>query len=237
MASKSPNHQLQFLLGVLLFFCVELIWVYAWFGAPQDSTQGHVYRIIYLHVPAAFVAIGLCSILLLYFSILSLVKRNEIWLNRGMAAVEVGLLFTVITLTSGSIWGKPTWGTYWIWDARLTTTFLLGILYGAYLILYRSMEPGALRVKVCAIVGVLIFVDTPIIYKSVTWWRTLHQPPSMFRPDGMSTIDSEMKALLIGSAIVTAILASWMIWMRARNIQMAQDLENQALLQVERGAR
>ncbi len=225
----TKNHHLTFIYGIILFFLVELFWFYAYFMAPGEAIQGEVYRIMYLHVPAAIVAIVFTPICLFISSLMGLMKKQELWLTRGVATAEVGLLFTVITLTSGSIWGKPTWGTYWTWDARLTTTLLLAILYTVYLIIYKSMDTGASRIKVASILGVLICIDAPIIYKSVTWWRTLHQPPSMLRPGGVSTMDSEMLLILATGITLSTLLALWMMAVRSGNIRLKQDIEDQAL--------
>lgn len=164
-------------LGISLYLLLLLLWGLSVFLTPGDKNMGEIYRIIYVHVPVAFAAF-FSAFLLLVFSVLGLWKRSFGALFWGRACSEVGLLFTVLTLITGSIWGYPTWGTWWTWDARLTTTLILAILYGGYLLLYNSIPSKRQRLSVCSFLGVIIFINVIIVYKSVTWWRTLHQPPT-----------------------------------------------------------
>ena len=144
------------------------------------------------------------------------------------ATAEIGFLFTVLTLVTGSIWGKPTWGTWWTWDARLTTTFLLGVLYAAYLLLWSLTDDEHQRAKVCSIVGILIFCDIPIIYKSVSWWRTLHQPPSLMGNSGTTMSSSIFNALLL-SIVLTLLFSLWLIYTRAVNIKLEDQIQKEAI--------
>lgn len=210
-------------LGLFGLIAVAFGWVLAFLYAPVDRNQGEVYRIIFLHVPSAFAAFAMAFALLL-FSLLGFTKKSESSLRWSKASAEVGLIFTILTLATGSIWGKPTWGVWWTWDARLTTTFILALLYAGWLLLYSSLTPGRSRVTVCAVLGILIAADVPIIYKSVTWWRTLHQPPSMLRPGG-ATMDPEILYTLIYGIVATLLYASWMVWIRGRNLVLAEQLE------------
>lgn len=206
-------------------------WVYALMYAPADAQQGEVYKIIFVHVPAAASALAVASIGLLIYSIKALIKGREEDLIAQRAWVEIGLLFTILTLATGSIWGKPTWGTWWTWDARLTTTFLLALLFSGYLLLHESLPMGKNRLKVCSILGILIFVDVPIIYKSVAWWRTLHQPASLVESRG-STMDPEMLSILL-SCLAFTIIFSLMLWMLRRgNLALQLKLEQESLKQL-----
>lgn len=216
--------------GLLLTFLVVSIWS-VW-GVVSEAHQGEVYRIIYLHVPSAFSAF-LASFALFVFSLLSLKHGSSLPLLYAKATAEVGLLFTVITLATGSIWGKPTWGVWWTWDARLTTTFILALLYCGYLLLWSSLPHGPLKGKLCAVLGVLIFADIPIIYKSVTWWRTLHQPPSLLR-NGQSTMAPEILNHLLLCAAVTLLLAVWMVFFRGRNIQLKRQINSAIFRELDR---
>lgn len=198
-------------------------WGWGIWGTPTDIHMGEVYRIIYLHVPCAMTAF-FSSFLLFITSILALWRKDDVFQQYGKAIAEVGIIFTLLTLFTGSIWGYPTWGTYWTWDARLTTTLILAILYAGYLLLYASMSRGPQRAKVCAVLGIIIFADVPIIYKSVTWWRTLHQPPTLMRPGG-SSMSGDMKSALVTNIIVMLLIALILIWERVRNLQLEQKLE------------
>jgi heme exporter protein C len=202
-------------------------WVLAWFWVPVDDAQGDVYRIIYLHVPAAFAAFT-SAFVLAVASILALRSPNSSKLDLSKAATEVGLVFTILTLATGSIWGKPTWGTWWTWDARLTTTFLLALMYGGWLLLHNAIPEGPSRVRSCSILGLMIAVDVPIIYKSVTWWRTLHQPQTILRSGG-STMDGDMLALLLSGIAIMVIVCLSMIVVRRQNIRLQESLEEKSL--------
>jgi heme exporter protein C len=214
----------EFVIGTLLQSLIILHWCMVFFFAPVDIHQGPVYRIMFLHVPSAIAAFG-SSLGLCVFSVLALRNSSERLMAWAKGTAEVGLLFTILTLATGSIWGRPTWGTWWTWDARLTTTFLLALLYAGYLLLYGSLAPGPGRTRVCAVLGILIFADVPIIYKSVTWWRTLHQPPSMIR-EGGSTMDPEILWTLVSGIFVMCIYAAWLVRVRGRNIMIAEEIES-----------
>lgn len=211
--------------GAALWTALLAVWVAAIFFVPADAAQGEVYRIIYLHVPAAISAFG-ASLLLALGGILALWTRDQKYVTWQRALAEAGLLMTALALLTGSIWGKPTWGTWWTWDARLTTTFLLAILLAAWLMLHGALPPGRQRLAVCSGLSIFVFADVPIIYKSVTWWRTLHQPPTIIRSGG-STMAPEMLALLISGIAVTMAMTVWLAWLRTSSLKMAEALESQ----------
>ena len=211
-------------LGILALLATAVTWLWALKFAPTEEHMGEVYRIIYVHVPAAFTAF-FSALILLIVSIIALLKRDSTAGLWGRAVAEVGLAFTVLTLATGSIWGRPTWGVWWEWDARLTTTLILALLYCGYLILYSSVNAGPSRNRICAVLGIIIAADVPIIYKSVTWWRTLHQPPTLMRPGGESTIDPEMRIVLVTAVLVMIYVGYYLIWQRCKNLQLAEELE------------
>ena len=155
----------------------------AGFGyAPQEAVQGNVQRIMYLHVPAvltAYLAFGL----VLLGGIGYLATRRMGWDRLAAAAGELGVLFTGLTIVSGSIWGKPTWGTWWTWDARLTSTAVLFCVYVGYLLLRRLIEDPDARARYAAVVGIVGAVNIPIVHFSVKWWRALHQPSTILGPE------------------------------------------------------
>ncbi len=206
----------------LFFFWMRSLWF-----VTEELHQGNVYRILYLHVPSAFCSF-FCSFLLLVFSVLSLRKRSQTssyWGVWGRSAAEVGLLFTVLTLITGSIWGKPTWGTWWTWDARLTTTFVLALLYCSYLLLANSLGGGSKQERACAVMGLLIFMDLPIIYKSVSWWRTLHQPPTLSLA-GSPAMDGDILQHLLLNIALMLLVCGCFIWQRYVNLRLQSDLDS-----------
>lgn len=225
-ATKSDVYFTWF--GVKLFGFLILSIYWALFRVGPDALQGEVYRILYIHVPSAVCAF-LSAFVLFGASLLSLSLSQSTTLTFwGKASAEVGFLFTFLTLATGSIWGKPTWGTWWTWDARLTTTFVLLLLYAGYLLLWGSLEAGAQRQKFCAVLGVLIFVDVPIIYKSVNWWRTLHQPQSLLR-DGGSTLSPEIMTQLILNIVLVSLIGLWFIFKRVKVLALQEEVEKLSL--------
>ncbi len=150
--------------------------------APKDAVQGNVQRIMYVHVPSiltAYAAFGLVLVASLGY----LFTRRAGWDRLAHAAGEIGVVFTGLTLVSGSIWGKPTWGTWWTWDARLTSTAILFLIYVGYLQLRGMVEDPERGARYAAVVGILGAVNIPIVHFSVLWWRTLHQPPTILSPE------------------------------------------------------
>ena len=219
-----------FFASTIFSILVCLGWVWGLRFAPSDMHQGEVYRIMYLHVPSAFSAF-LCSAILFVISILALRMKSYPLAMIGRATAEVGFIFTIGCLATGAIWGKPTWGTWWTWDARLTTTFILGLLYAGYIALYMSLPSLGSRLKSCAILGIFIGADVPIIYKSVQWWRTIHQPQSILRPDGASTMDPEMMTALIYNLFALAGFSICLILMRYHNLRLEEKITSQIELQ------
>jgi len=232
LASNTGKFSLSWVV-LVLFFALVLTWVAAFLLVPVERHQGSVYRIIYVHVPFAFAAF-LSSFLLFVLSINALITKNinrSFWLR---SAAEIGCVTTFLTLLTGSIWGKPTWGVWWTWDARLTTTLLLLILYAGFLLLYHAVENERQRLTFCSLLGILIFIDVPVIYKSVTWWRALHQPPSMFRADGRMVMAAPIVTLLILSTFFTLLLVWWFIIYRAKNLLLRNQIEKEAYRQLYR---
>jgi heme exporter protein C len=164
----------------LIVIAVGLYW--ALLRAPQDALQGDVQRIMYLHLPSILTAY-LSFFLVFIGSCLYLWKREKRDDNLAHSAAELGVLFTALTIIEGSIWGKPTWGVWWTWDARLTLTAILLLIYSGYLILRSLIEDEDRAALSAAVLGIIGFLDIPLIHMSVYWWRTLHQPPSILRPD------------------------------------------------------
>ena len=184
--------------------------------APPDRLQGNLQRLMYVHVPAAWLAY-LAFAVTLAGSVGWLWRRGRRWDRLAAASAEVGVFFTGLALALGAIWGKPVWGVWWTWDPRLVTTALLFFIYLGYLALRRAIPEWEARARRCAVFGIVAFVQVPIVHLSVVWWRSLHQPPTVLRP-GDPTIDHRMLAALLLN--VLAFTLAYVALLR-RRIQLA----------------
>ena len=170
--------------------------------APTDATQGDAYRIIYVHVPAAWMAMFI-YVVMAGWSILFLAVRTRLSAMMMAALAPTGALFTVVALWTGALWGRPTWGTYWVWDARLTSELILLFLYFGFMALQAAIEDTRRADKAMALLAIVGAINVPIIYFSVQWWNTLHQGSSI-----SLTVAPKMAATMVtGILIMTA--AAW----------------------------
>ena len=186
--------------------------------APPDRFQGDLQRLMYVHVPAAWLAFLSFGVTLLG-SVGWLWRRQDRFDRLAASSAEVGVFFTGLAIVLGAIWGKPVWGVWWTWDPRLVTTALLFFVYLGYLALRRATVDPASRARRSAVFGVVAFVQVPIVHLSVLWWRSLHQPPTVLRP-GDPAIDHVMlAALLLNVAAFTALFA---VLLRSR-MRLARD--------------
>ena len=196
------------------------------FGVPADAAQGDVQRIMYVHVPSAWLAY-LAFFVTLVAGLLYL-RRDDLRYDRMAAAsAEIGLLFTGLTIATGAIWGKATWGKWWDWDPRLTTTAILFVVYAGYLLLRQSLVDRRRRARLAAIFGVIGFLNVPVVHFSVLWWRGLHQPPTVIRP-GDPTIDHLLLAELLASVLSFTLVYLWMLRRRV-DLEDAHDAGELAL--------
>ncbi len=198
-----------------------------WMGlvqAPPDAVQGEVQRIMYLHVPSILTAYLAFSVVLVC-SIGYLVRGTRGWDRLAHASAEVGVVFTAITLFTGAIWGKPTWGVWWTWDARLTGTAVLFLIYVGYLMLRSVVEDRDRAGRYAAVVGILGFVDVIFTHMAVTWFRTLHQPSSLQR----GTIDSALQLPLYVNLLAFALLYATFMAGRVRLTALDEAIEAQEL--------
>src|SRR6266481_818710 len=172
----------------------------AFFIAPTDIKQGLVYRILFLHVPSAWA--GLTAFFICFVANLMYVwRRTPRWDWLGISAAEVGLAFTTVVLVTGPIWAHPVWGIWWTWDARLTSTFVLWLLYVSYLLLRTLVEEPDRRALFSSLFGIFAFLDVPLVYFSIRWWRTQHPQPVILGGPG-SGLDPRMRVsyLLVWAA-------------------------------------
>ena len=185
--------------------------------APTDYLQGPVQRIFYLHVSSAIAAYG-CFAVVLLGGLIYLRTENVTADRFARAGAVVGVVFTTITLVMGMLWAKPIWGTFWTWDARLTSTLVLWIIYAGYLLVRRLAEPGRQAARLAAVVGIFGFVDVPIVHFSVTWWRTQHPGPIIVN----DALPAAMLATFLFTLACTLVLAAVMVWIRYR-IETLED--------------
>jgi heme exporter protein C len=203
-------------LGGLTLAGLALLLGYALVWSPADVVQRDSVRIMYVHVPTAIVAFAACAITTVA-SAMWLRRRSEGWWVLGGASAEVGVVFTAACLVTGAIWGRPTWGTYWDWDPRITSTTLLFILLVGFLALRRvDSESGdaSQRGVRAAVVGLLLFPNVVIVHYSVDWWRSLHQTATITRLD--PTIEGTMLFTLVLGIVVFGLLFAWLLVHRFR---------------------
>jgi heme exporter protein C len=180
--TTQPTSRATRMLGATAAFFIVVGLYLGLVQAPPDAYQGNAQRIMYLHIPSILTAY-LAFFIVFIGSCLYLWKREQRDDILAYSAAEIGTLFTALTIVEGSIWGKPTWGVWWTWDARLTLTAILLLIFIGYLLLRALMEDESRGAIGGAVLGIIGFLDIPLIHMSVYWWRTLHQPPSILRPD------------------------------------------------------
>jgi heme exporter protein C len=187
-----------------LTLCLFAAGLYLSFTTTGDYQQGETVRIMYVHVPAAWLSM-MCYSVMALSALGTLVWRHPLADVSAKAAAPIGACFTLVALITGSLWGKPMWGTWWVWDARLTSVFVLFLMYLGLIALGRAMDDPTRAAKVSAVLILVGFVNIPIIKFSVEWWNTLHQPASVIRMDG-PTIDPEFLWPLIVMAVAFTLL-------------------------------
>jgi heme exporter protein C len=184
------------------------------FVAPRDYQQGDTVRIMYVHVPAAWNAM-MAYALMAGASLFGLVNRHPLADVAARTAAPLGALFTALALITGSLWGKPMWGTYWVWDARLTSFLILLFVYLGYIALWNAIEDEARAARAAAILALVGAVNLPIIHFSVAWWNTLHQGESIFRSGGPTISAVFLWPLFLMAAGYTALFATlWILRIR-----------------------
>jgi len=182
--------------------CIAGMWI-GLFVAPTDAQQGEGYRIIFLHVPASWMSMFI-YIVMAFWSAMALVFNTRLSSMMATALAPTGAMFAALSLITGSLWGKPMWGTWWVWDARLTSELILFFLYVGYLALYAAIDDPRRADKACAVLALVGVVNVPIIYFSVQWWNTLHQGASI----SMTRAPSMARTMLLGMLLMA--LAAWM---------------------------
>ena len=213
ITSKAPKYILFLFIIVLTIGLTEALIL-----SPEDYKQSDAVRIMYVHVPAAWISLGIFTSLAL-LSIGSFVFKNKNFSLIAKSLAPSGFIFNIIALVTGSIWGKPTWGTWWAWDARITSMLILALFYGMYLLAWRIYENKEQVIKVTSLIAILGVVNVPIIKFSVDWWNTLHQPASI---NILSANVAIHPSMLVPLAIMTAAFAlfSLLIFLMKYNTEL-----------------
>ena len=175
--------------------------------APADYQQGETVRIMFIHVPSAWLALGIYSLMAIA-ALGTLVWRHPLADVAAKAAAPIGATFALICLFTGAVWGRPMWGAYWVWDARLTSMLVLFLLYLGILALWRAIEDPCTAGRAVAVLTLVGFINVPVVKFSVDWWNTLHQPASVFRLDGPAIHPAILTPLLVSAAGLAALFVA-----------------------------
>ena len=220
ITSKAPKYVLFLFIVVLSVGLVEALII-----SPEDYKQSDAVRIMYVHVPAAWISLGIFSSIT-FLSICGFVFRNKNFFLISKSLAPSGLVFNIIALVTGSIWGKPTWGTWWVWDARITSMLILALFYAMYLIVWRIYDREEKVYKISTFITILGIINVPIIKYSVDWWNTLHQPASINILSKSSIHSSMLYPLLIMTAAFA--LFSLLIFLMKYNTELIK-IKNKGL--------
>ncbi len=220
ITSKAPKYVLFLFIVVLSVGLVEALVI-----SPEDYKQSDAVRIMYVHVPAAWISLGIFSSITL-LSICGFVFRNKNFFLICKSLAPSGFVFNIIALVTGSIWGKPTWGTWWAWDARITSMLILALFYAMYLIVWRIYDKEEKVYKISTFITILGIINVPIIKYSVDWWNTLHQPASINILSKSSIHSSMLYPLLIMTAAFA--LFSLLIFLMKYNTELIK-IKNKGL--------
>lgn len=215
-------------IGVAALLSLVVMGVLGLAVAPPDALQGDAQRLMYVHVPAAWLAYLAFAVTALASALYLWPRtRSAVWDHLAGASAELGVLFTGLTLVLGSLWGRPVWGVWWAWDARLVSTAVLFFLYVGYLALRRI--PGAGQEKRCAVAALVAFVNVPIVHFSVEWWRTLHQQGTVFNRELSAQIRGTMALALWWSVLAFTLLYVYLLDRRYRLAVLDADREEREL--------
>ncbi len=220
ITSKAPKYVLFLFIVILSVGLVEALVI-----SPEDYKQSDAVRIMYVHVPAAWISLGIFSSIT-FLSICGFVFRNKNFFLISKSLAPSGFVFNIIALVTGSIWGKPTWGTWWAWDARITSMLILALFYAMYLIVWRIYDKDEKVYKISTFITILGIINVPIIKYSVDWWNTLHQPASINILSKSSIHSSMLYPLLIMTAAFA--LFSLLIFLMKYNTELIK-IKNKGL--------
>ena len=220
ITSRAPKYVLTLFIIVISVGLTEALVL-----SPEDYKQSHSVRIMYVHVPAAWITLGIFSVITLFSVVGYIFKiRNFFLISKSLA--PSGFVFIIIALVTGSIWGKPTWGTWWAWDARITSMLILALFYGMYLLAWKIYDNTDQVFKITSLITIIGIINVPIVKYSVDWWNTLHQPASINILSKSSIHISMMYPLLIMTASFA--LFSLLIFLMKYNTELIK-IKNKGL--------
>ena len=220
--SNEETYILVWLTGIVLLTAMAAIFLFV----PTEQTEGPVQRIMYIHIPSAwlsffaFFIVFICSILFLW-------KKEREWDIYAHASAEIGVIFCSLVLITGPIWAKPIWGTWWVWDARLTSTLILWLIYVAYLMLRAQTDAGSMRARYAAVLGIVGFLNIPFIHFSVLWWRTFHPQPKVISSEGFGKgMETSMLVTLGISLCAFTLLYFLLMGQRVRQEKLKDEINH-----------
>ena len=220
--SNEESYMLVWLTGIVFLVAMAAIFLFV----PTEQTEGPVQRIMYIHIPSAwlsffaFFIVFICSILFIW-------KKEREWDIYAHASAEIGVIFCSLVLITGPIWAKPIWGTWWVWDARLTSTLILWLIYVAYLMLRAQTDAGSMRARYAAVLGIVGFLNIPFIHFSVLWWRTFHPQPKVISSEGFGKgMETSMLITLGISLCAFTLLYFLLMGQRVRQEKLKDEIES-----------
>jgi heme exporter protein C len=218
---EEESYVLVWLTGLTFLAAMVAIFIYV----PTERTEGVIQRIMYFHIPCAwlsffaFFIVFICSILFLW-------KKDREWDIYAHASAGIGVVFCSLVLITGPIWARPIWGTWWVWDARLTSTLILWIIYMAYLMLRAQSDAGSMRARYAAVLGIVGFLDIPLIHFSVLWWRSFHPQPKVISSEGFGKgMETGMLATLGISLCAFTLLYFLLMGVRVRQEKLKDEVD------------
>ena len=213
----------RIILGAVALLLVIAASYASFFIAPTERTMGDIQRIFYFHVGSAWAAMDAFFVCFIA-NLLYVWKRQQKYDSLAVSCAEVGLVLTTVVLITGPIWAKPVWGIYWTWDARLTSTFVLWLLYISYLLLRSLIEEADRRALLSALFGIFAFIDVPLVFFSIRWWRTQHPAPVIMGGAG-SGLDPTMSKVFFFNVLAMHVFAAFLIVERYIVEKMRHDIE------------
>lgn len=212
------------MLSILSYVAIMVALYMAFLYAPTERTMGDVQRIFYFHVPSAwvsFIAFGVVAVASIFF----LATGKSRWDRLAYSSAEVGILFLTLVLITGPLWAKPVWGVYWTWDARLTTSFILWLIYIAYLMLRNYVSDPERGARFAAVFGIIGFIDVPVVYFSIRWWRTLHPSAVVGGGEGSGLAPAMLQTLLTSVGAFTILFIALLVF-RFKSALLHDDVEH-----------